>query len=358
MRTNNFDLLRLLAASQVVWFHAINNLEIADPAPWLSAVLKLFPGVPVFFVISGYLISLSYERTRRLRDYAANRCLRIYPALILCFLATLGMLTAFGVWREIELPLSKLLTWIAMQLTVGQFYSPHILNQAYGVGHTNGSLWTITVELQFYVAIPLLYVALRRMTRSAGDLLILVLASASYALSVLWRPADEDLRLLALVSCLPWLYMFLGGVWLQRNRERIAPWIEGKGLHWLAAYVLLAALYGAPGLRVPLLLYIPLALAVVSLAHTAPGLSDRLLRRNDVSYGVYIYHMVVVNALWEMGARGLPEALPVVFLFTFALAWLSWRLIERPALALKRRSLRPVEEGARDAGGSRADGVA
>ena len=190
-RQNNFDLLRLFAASQVVWFHAINNLELHDPLPAVSAVLHLFPGVPIFFVISGYLISMSYERSRSLREYCVNRFLRIYPALVLCFAFSLVMLTAAGVWHRIDISTAKFLQWVAMQLTIGQFYSPHVVNVAYGVGHTNGSLWTITVELQFYVAIPLIYLALRRLGVASGNALLAVLLLASYAFSRLWKPTDE-----------------------------------------------------------------------------------------------------------------------------------------------------------------------
>jgi len=346
-RTNNFDLLRLFAASQVVWFHAINNLELQYPLPMVSAALHLFPGVPIFFVISGYLISMSYERSRSLRDYCVNRFLRIYPALVACFLLTLVMLTAAGVWQRIDISPGKLLQWVAMQLTVGQFYSPHVVNQAYGVGHTNGSLWTITVELQFYVAIPLSYLALRRLGLAAGNALLAALLLASYAFSRLWKPTDELLQGLTLVSCFTWIYMFLGGMLLQRNRERLARWINGKGLYWLAGYgavALVGVQMGASlGLRVNILVYAVMACTVVSLAHTRRGLSEWLLRRNDLSYGIYIYHMVIVNALYETWYRGDAQLLPVVFLFTFAAAAVSWRFVERPALALKKRSLRPVE---------------
>ena len=356
-RKNNFDLLRLFAASQVVWFHAINNLELRDPLPAVSSALHLFPGVPIFFVISGYLISMSYERSRSLGEYALNRFLRIYPALVVCFACTLVMLTAAGVWHRIDVSPAKLLQWVAMQLTIGQFYSPHVVNQAYGVGHTNGSLWTITVELQFYIAIPMIYLALRRLGLAAGNALIVLLLLASYAFSRLWAPSSETLQTLTLVGCLQWIYMFLGGVLLQRNREKLAPWIDGKGLYWLAAYVLAASVgvqMGASlGLRVNILLYVLIACTVVSLAHTGRELSERLLRRNDLSYGVYIYHMVVVNALYETWYRGDAQLLSVVFLLTFAAAAASWRFVERPALALKRRSLRPVEPQAESAAGAR-----
>lgn len=62
--SNNFDLIRLAAASQVMVIHSIHNLgiETSRALEMLEFALSFFPGVPIFFVISGYLVSASYER--------------------------------------------------------------------------------------------------------------------------------------------------------------------------------------------------------------------------------------------------------------------------------------------------------
>src|SRR5690349_9052904 len=79
-RVNNFDLLRLLAALQVAVVHGIAVLKPTGHfAGLLGTGLDRFPGVPIFFVISGVLISRSYEHSASLRDYLGNRCLRIFP---------------------------------------------------------------------------------------------------------------------------------------------------------------------------------------------------------------------------------------------------------------------------------------
>ena len=78
-----------------------------------------------------------------------------------------------------------------------------------------------------------------------------------------------------------------------------------------------------------------LAALVVRLAYTAPWLAGRVLRGNDISYGIYIYHMPVINYLmwaglvtsWAWGAMGL------AIVVAFAIA--SWILVERPALAIR-----------------------
>src|SRR3984957_14474576 len=97
-RINNFDLIRLLAASQVAVVHAMSAFKIYDiHAIAFNLGMRMFPGVPIFFVISGFLISKSYERSTSLRDYYRNRCLRIFPALWVCLVASLGVILLAGV---------------------------------------------------------------------------------------------------------------------------------------------------------------------------------------------------------------------------------------------------------------------
>ena len=355
-RRNNFDLIRLFAASQVVYFHCIDNLGIAVPgilAP-LSFFLGLFPGVPIFFVISGYLISMSYERSGYLLEYGLNRFLRIFPALWVCFLATLCTITLSGAWTRVHISAGKMLTWILMQLTIGQFYSPHVINANYGVGNPNGSLWTIPVELQFYIILPLLYsmiFVLRKKNANAAILTIILSFLGLQQIYLFYGPrfveSYETLAVLARVTFVPWVYMFLVGVLIQRNKSLLARFTDGKAGIWLAAYILISSL-GASYFDMTLgnylnpFLFVILAITVVSCAETCTGLSSRLLGGNDISYGTYIYHMVVVNLIYEIGHPHSAMLIPTVFAATFVCAYLSWRFIERPALALKRHALRPM----------------
>jgi peptidoglycan/LPS O-acetylase OafA/YrhL len=74
-------------------------------------------------------------------------------------------------------------------------------------------------------------------------------------------------------------------------------------------------------------------------AFTGNTLSERLLHHNDLSYGTYIYHMPLINILVEKGYTGDPRWILVVVSGTLALAFLSWKLVEKPALRKKTKSL-------------------
>lgn len=78
-RRNNFDIIRLLAALQVTIGHGLHILQIGG-GDFLS-LCDLFPGVIIFFTISGFLITMSWERSKTVEKYARNRFLRLFPAL-------------------------------------------------------------------------------------------------------------------------------------------------------------------------------------------------------------------------------------------------------------------------------------
>ena len=84
-RINNFDLIRLFAAFQVVLHHSNTHFGLTKENCLFLKLTAAFPGVPIFFFISGYLISRSYEQTYSVRAYVKSRFLRIYPALWVCF---------------------------------------------------------------------------------------------------------------------------------------------------------------------------------------------------------------------------------------------------------------------------------
>ena len=62
-RNNNFDLIRLLAALQVLFWHGAVHLGIMPRFGIFKEILFQLPGVPIFFTISGFLISYSLKYT-------------------------------------------------------------------------------------------------------------------------------------------------------------------------------------------------------------------------------------------------------------------------------------------------------
>ena len=346
-RRNNFDLIRLLAALQVAVHHAAFHFEV--PGWWWEAT-QVLPGVPTFFFVSGFLISKSYENSPQLLDYSRNRALRIFPALYACTALALASVWLSGYFATIEVPGRTFVAWVIGQLTVVQFFNPDFMRN-FGSGVLNGSLWTITVELQFYVLVPLLYALLRRLapTRRSETVAMLMLIAAFLVanqvfLSMNETRSEQFAMKVIKVTFAPWFYMFLVGVLAQRNFEILHRALANRAILVVPAFLGIAwagsSLMGWDvGNQIHPALFLPLAAAVFSLAYTLPDLAERLLRRNDISYGLYIYHIPVINLMMYRGHMHRVADVAIAVFVSLALAALSWFALERPAIRLKRRSI-------------------
>lgn len=300
-----------------------------------------FPGVPIFFVISGFLISLSYERSPDLKSYCRNRVLRIFPGLWCCVLCTV-LVAIFCGFSFVN---GQAPVWLISQF-VGAIYTPGFLKN-FGIGSYNGSLWTIPVELQFYIVLPALYWLTRRGTKDQTTyfwLAWLAFVAIGLVISLVFPPLDGPenepmLQKLIRYSFFPHFFLFMTGVILQRLKVHQSTWIAGKGLYWLAAY--LAFYYVVPSSAAT---YVPstllLGVVTVSMAYTAARLSQKILRGNDISYGVYIYHGLLINLFVEVGLNGGAAGL-ILAVCTYFVAYVSWVAIERPFLRRKKQTISP-----------------
>ena len=365
-RVNNFDIIRLVAALQVVFIHTAWHLKVLEFDSPLMLFIERFPGVPIFFFVSGFLISRSYETHSELTNYARNRAFRIFPALWVCVTLSILSVAATGYFATHTVSLPKFLGWFAGQMTVLQSFNPGFLKD-YGVGALNGSLWTISVELQFYVLTPLLYMVLRRFPREKADRILLLLIAVFVLINVLHQrfwfqehpTTAEFLRKAIGATFAPWFYMFLAGIWMQRHFEWAHAFVRDRTFVFFAGYLVtllvmldpeLIVLYlpddqqlGMPGNMIDPLSFLMLCFFILAAAYNRPTLAGRILKRNDISYGVYIYHMPIVNFLIAYGIVGTFATQFLAIAATIVLAIGSWLFIERPCMKLKRNSLNPLK---------------
>ncbi len=297
----------------------------------------------MFFVTSGFLVSASLDRSKSLATYSRNRALRIFPALWVCFAVTLVLLGVTGQLNS-EFLSTSFWPWTLAQLTIGQSFNPAALRD-FGVGVVNGSLWTIPVELSFYIALP--FAMMIRKTRT-GLIVLTAAITVSFTSDLLTHERATFLAKLISVSPVAHIWLFLLGMLAYEHRHFVIPMVSDKFLWFLCGYLPLAFfLWSLDGpwlvLGFPLL-----ALVVLSAAYTGRSLSQRLLRRNDISYGVYIYHMLVINGIIAYGFSSSEWAFFAVLGLTSVLAAGSWLLVERPALRLKTHGSVLVRETSRD----------
>lgn len=347
---NNFDLIRLFAAFQVALHHSAWLLKLEHSDYLLLKITALFPGVPIFFFISGFLISKSYENSLSILNYAQNRILRIYPALIVCVAVSILSVWLLGYYETISVRISDILIWFLAQITIVQCYNPSFM-RAYGVGVLDGSLWTIGVELQFYVLIPILY-ALFGLRNGKRNIVLIALITFFLILNRLYIGLEEKyagkiLYKAAGISFFPWIYMFLTGVFVQKNFNLIEKYLANRALLIFILYCSWALLISkvfhlSLGNAISPWIFMVLVPMLFSIAFSKRELSGRLLKKNDVSYGVYIYHMPIVNALLYIGISGTIKSWGLALICTFLMAAISWKTVEKPSLLLKRHPLNPL----------------
>lgn len=334
-RENNFDLIRLLAALQVAVCHTFQHLHIADFKQ--THILGYgFQGVFCFFVISGFLIAAAYDRNPRFKQYIRNRLLRIVPALYIAFVLIVLVLIYFGFINFTTIKNPALWAWGFGQLSLFQFYTPDILRQ-FGVGAPNGSLWTIPVEFMFYLFLPLLFLVKKFQMR---NIVCIACMGCSICANMLITNYGNGgiLCKVVNVSIVPWLYSFLIGSLLYFNWGRVRYYIEGKAFIYLIIFILYVKFVSHPSYNISdfgtLGANLLLALFTISLAYTKPQLG-KMLHGFDISYGLYVYHMIIVNIFVQCGLVGDTKYAIMVLSIAVVISCISWKFIEQKALRLK-----------------------
>lgn len=336
--SNNFDAIRLGAAVLVLFGHAYSLA--GAPADPVSELLGLgYIGtlaVSVFFVLSGFLITRSVERSTFL-SYLAARALRILPALILVTMLEAWVLGP--IFFEFDVPwYLKTLAPAHMKNVLVFGLDPWIAGvfQHNPVPFVNGSLWTLPTETLFYLLLPFLLLLFAKRRWTILLLWIAFVAAEPAAAAVGLNKAGLGDILLNSMRVFPTIQMagfFLAGVtaWLYRDR---VPWDWGM---FLAVIALLFAARGGVASPVLVKLCLPYAVLFVGLGS---GIGSRLKDRiGDLSYGTYLFGFPVLNSIIELGRQSLAPSLVfgVALPATLLLAALSWWFVEMPALRLRRR---------------------
>ncbi len=319
-RENNFDLLRLGLAWTVVLVHAA-DLSLAPPLAFLGRWIN--PQVPVqgFFAISGCLIVASWDRSSSVFGYFRRRAQRILPGYWLALVYTLVLGLAAS-----SLPAARFLaspaTWkyTAANLIFANYLHPDLPGVFVhnDLTSVNGALWTIKVEVMFYLFVPLLVWLCRRIG-------VAWTLGSCFLLSLLYRTLLDAHGHHNLAVQLPGqLSFFLVGAavyfyfdFFQQHRHvvwTIALLATSIGCTW--------NLFPLRALGIPLLV-----LAVAFLLPAVRGVT----RFGDFSYGTYVLHFPTIQLLISVGlfARWPWLALCGLVLAVALLAVFSWYAVER-----------------------------
>jgi len=350
-RANALNAWRLTLAMGVIFWHSwpLTGRHIS-----YGPVRQLLSEgwVDGFFAISGFLITSSWFKRPRSREYFLARGLRLLPGLWVCLAVTALIIAPIAVSIQGGSAAKLLLSSAPYEYILGNSAVSVLKHDVGGTpsgvpfaGEWNGSLWTLFWEAMCYVTIAVLGITglLRRgwLIPSLFALAVFFTAglptfgvTPDVPLSAHQQIDAATQRLIIEGSAARFGVMFLAGALLYRFRDAIpARWS-------LVAVSVIIVLAGSslPSYRV--VAAIPLAYAIIV---SAALIHNRLLRlRTDLSYGVYVYAFPIQQLLVICGLATLN---PILFAIiatttTLPLAALSWVAVEKPAMSLKRRLLR------------------
>lgn len=328
VHNNNFYAIRLMAALLVLCSHQLFFLGL--PQPLIAGRTLGDIAVLVFFVISGYLVAESWYGDPHLVRFTLRRFLRIWPALavasivialVSAWITTVPSGEYFGgaTWRFIAHNLQLRIMYDLPGVFSG---SPHSAMSA-----VNGSWWSIPVEMRCYFFLALLgLIGLRRRWFS-----VLALSAVAF-LYVQSLPGHAKANALHNLKFLC-IAFFVTGICARQFATAVLRFRVPWGCVGLALLIG-AAVTGQHDLALWIVI-VPLVLVVGSMSTPCVRAAGRF---GDLSYGIYIYAYFVqqLSVRYWPGARSLAGSLISAAVVAAVLAWVSWHIVEAPALRLKR----------------------
>jgi peptidoglycan/LPS O-acetylase OafA/YrhL len=325
---NNFTLLRLLLAVMVVFGHfriLAGGSSAEVPYNFADAA------VDCFFVVSGFLIAGSFERSRGVLAFYTRRVFRLLPMYAFVVLAQTVVLVSLLPGGPLAAP-GDTLRYLVCNLVFANFAQHDIgglLQSSLLVPTLNPSLWTLKIEIGFYLIAPAVLLAARRW--GGGVLAAIFVASAIYQAAALRLGLDQYARQLP-----GQMQFFVVGIALYRYGANIRVSAAVSVLVSIAFIAAWTWLWPIPSGVRPLVV----GAFVFCFALRLPALPIRA----DLSYSVYLQHGPLIQILLFLGLyQDRVWVLGAVLLSVLALSFATEQLIEKPGIALGKRIARRIE---------------
>lgn len=320
-RVIELDALRGLAALAVVAFHytGFYDREVGHLHPLGFEFPAGNYGVHLFFLISGFVIFMTLERTRTAMDFVVSRFSRLYPAYWTAIAITASVVYTIGMPQQ-RLPLPDLLVNLTM------------IQQILGPEHLDGSYWTLEVELFFYAQM-LLWFMLGQLRRIHWIIALWLAMAVGYAVTEQRHVHfSYTVRELLLLRHIP--FFALGILFYRIHTRHAHPGELGRNLAMIVLCLLAIAVS-----KEPVYLVVAAVCTAIFAMFVAGWLRwlDRPLFAylGTISYSLYLLHQAIGFALINLMERsGLHSwaAVAVALFAALTLASLLTWMVERPAM--------------------------
>ena len=352
-RLTSLDGLRAVAALIVMLYHYTQRYRERFDANWhpLFSYDGQF-GVLLFFMISGYVITLTTQRIRRPRDFLFFRVSRLYPTFWVCMAITTVLMVIAKAPPTIPSPFKFLLNTTMLVKTIRRFmHWPD--NQPY----VDGAYWSLEIELFFYAAVFVLLLT-RQTSRIVAIAIVMVLVGAvDHWLLMTGRPAaPSPIRWILFFDYWPYFGIGIALFAMKNRREYRWPAVLialafVRASEHVVAHLLSIEEPGkiATDMTTPLNVWVELAKILASTALFSLAVYDRLpplrwrlvVAIGSISYPLYLLHQnigyIVIGTLHAV--MGVPThlAIAAAIIVAFVLAAAVSQCVERPSMQLLRR---------------------
>ena len=338
-KKNNFDFLRFLFAIFVVLSHAYPLSGGDESSQWIYKITNgqmvlARLGLDGFFIISGFFIYQSLQRSSGLLNYFKKRVLRLFPALFIVLMLTiiLAPFVYHGTIPFFENP--QVLWYVPNNLSLYNFQP--VINGVFDNNpyHSiNGSLWTIRYEFSLYVALSLLYFfrnskALKRLLLSLCLATLLIIYNfflSKFAGSSVFGMLGYEILDLGT--------FFVGGSLLAAFE------FEKVNKKWVLAVIILLAMVSIHFNFYSNVKHIVLPMIILMVGFMPLPFFSTFGKIGDMSYGIYIYSFPIQQTLVYFFKWNVYQLMFWSLLLSILFGYLSWHLIEKRALRYKNKPI-------------------
>ncbi len=345
--SNNFDFVRILAATFVLIGHSpvlFKNQPFSfDPFVKIVGYPAHLLGLFIFFIISGFLITKSWETKRSVFDFIISRMVRIFPALLFTIaittfilgpLLTTYSLTDYFKSEETYKHLLNISLYRIFYILPGVFeFNPY--NNA-----VNGSIWSLAYEFTCYLMTIILgYIRFfkRKWINLSVYLFVLILfliydidlEKCNYLIPLFGLQLHKFLQL--------YILFFSGSIFYQFRSSISFNW---KTYLLILCFLILA--------RFNHFSFVPnsiiLTFLIFALVFSKKNKLNRFGKYGDFSYGIYLFAFPIQQAIAYLAPKETNLWLLIILslLFTFIASIVCWNLIEKPSMKLKNKFLKNI----------------
>ena len=337
---NNFTLLRLVAATAVIISHAFLQTTGGQFSEPLARLTRLDLGdyaVNIFFIVSGLTVAASLDRSGDLKSYALARIFRIFPALLVCVLATtflLGPVVTSVPVREYLFSSDLLFYGLkTISLYTANARLPGVFDSLPMASDVNAPVWTLKHEALVYVLLAALFAVTTFRRPSLRQSMAVILPILAVAETVNIGAGNGTVH-----SATELAFSFMVGVTVYAFRSQIVlDWRIGAALAIIFLFTLGTAFECVASSIVAAV--VVLAFGALPLKHLRAATNA-----NDISFGTYLYAWPIAQTvLLTMPGLSAPLLAIVTLPFAWFFGYTSWHLVELPAIRLARSwTPRPV----------------